>query len=158
MTPLDHASLGQLLAAYLDADYRWHVAGDWRPLRVGERAPLIETAYPAARHFGLVSAWNPHSRTRPETENRQQDAALCQALADNGCEFTPAFGSGLNRTWREPSWGVLDLPLEQFDALGRRFGQLGTLWWMRGDAVRLRMYATAPADASAQPMVDWLGA
>ena len=157
MTPLDHATLPQLLAAYLEADYRWHAGGQWQPLRVGAPAPLIEQAYPDAGQFGLLSAWNPHSRTRPEIENRRQDAALCQALADSDCEFTPAFGSGLNRTWREPSWGVLDLPLAQFDALGRHFGQLGTLWWARGEPVRLRMYA-ARHECPAHPCVDWPGA
>jgi hypothetical protein len=157
MTPLDHATLPQLLSAYLEADYRWHVGGQWQPLRVGEAAPTIEAAYPQARRFGLVSAWNPHSRSRPETENRSQDAALCKALADSGCEFTPAFGSGLNRTWREPSWGVLDMNADDFDALGRRFGQLGTLWWPRGATVRLRMYAPQ-GGCAAHPAVDWPGA
>lgn len=157
MSSLDHANLTQLLTAYLEADYRWHVGGQWQPLRVGELAPLIEAAYPQAGHFGLLSAWNPHSRPRPETENRSQDAALCQALADSGCEFTPAFGSGLNRSWREPSWAVLDMRPATFDALGRRFGQLGTLWWARGQAVRLRMYAD-PGETPAHPAVDWLGA
>ena len=47
-------------------------------------------------------------------------------------------------------------PLPEFDALSRRFGQLGTLFWQREQPVRLRMDAAAPASAAGHAFIDWL--
>src|SRR5690606_38674374 len=38
----------------------------------------------------------------------------------------------------------------------RQFGQLGGLWWERGQPVRLRMQAAKPAGFADDPQVDWL--
>ena len=40
--------------------------------------------------------------------------------------------------------------------LCRQFGQLGGLWWERGEPVRLRMQAAKPAAFPDVPVVDWL--
>jgi hypothetical protein len=77
-------------------------------------------------------------------------------LAAAGTVFLPAFASAPNRTWREPSWLVFDMAPHDFDALARRYGQLGTLWWRATDPVRLRMMATQPEGLPDELHVDWI--
>lgn len=146
------------MRAYLDAEYRWAHDGDWLSLAIGQPAPELDAAFPDATEFSLLSAWNPHSVERPEATNRAADATLHLALRDSGALYLPGFSSARNRSWREPSWVTIDLPLAQIDALSRRFGQLGTLHCRRGEAIRLRMYADRPESADAALPVDWLTA
>ena len=150
------ADILKLMRAYLDAEYRWARDGEWPSLAIGQTAPGLETAFPDAGVFGLLSAWNPHSVERPEATNRAADAALHLALRDSGALYLPGFSSARNRSWREPSWLVFGMDSGEFDALSRRFGQLGTLWWKPGAAVRLRMDARKPDGIAGEPHVDWL--
>ena len=48
---------------------------------------------------------------------QRDDAALHLALRDSGALYLPGFSSARNRSWREPSWVTVDLPLAQLDAL-----------------------------------------
>src|SRR3546814_3158532 len=66
------------------------------------------------------------------------------------------FGSALNRSWREPGWVVMGMTLDRFDALSRKYGQLGTLWWTYGQAGRLRVDAGRPAEFGDDEHIDWL--
>lgn len=150
------ATTATLLRAYLDADYRWEFDGQWRHLRIGTLEPAVEARFPDVNRFGLLSAWNPRSVERAPTENRAADDTLHLRLAHGGLSYRPAFSSARDRTWREPSWLVMGMSMEAFDALARRFGQLGTLWWQRGGQVRLRMYATRPTDCGDDSCVDWV--
>src|SRR5690606_365734 len=152
----DHAPLAELVPAYLAADYRWQHDGDWHDLRVGLQAPALELLYPDAASFGMLSAWNPHSVERSEAANREADALLHQELAATGLVFLPAFGSALDRSWREPGWVVVGMGVDGFDALSRRHGQLGTVWWTRGRAGRLRVDAARPPDFGDDEHIDWL--
>lgn len=151
-----HAPVADLVRAYLLADYRWQHEGDWHDLHVGLQAPAIELLYPAVETFGLLSAWNPHSIPRTEAANRDADRILHDALVAGGRPFCAAFASAPNRSWREPSWVVMAMPLAQFDALSRRYQQLGTLWWTLGRPVRLRVDATRPAGYEDDEFIDWL--
>ena len=152
------ARIAELLTAYCDADYRWELDGEWHPLVVGRPTHRLEQAFPQARRFGLLSAWNPQSVTLPEAINRSADEMLHAALLESGLAFRPGFSSARNRSWREPSWVVMDMALPVFDSLTRRFGQLGTLSWRRGEPIRLRMHATRPAAIAPHDQIDWLGA
>lgn len=156
MYAFDAARIAELTAAYLAADYRWELDGQWRWLRIGEPAPEVEAAFPDATRFALLSAWDPHSVPRPEPENRRADEALHSRLAAGPYPLRAAFSSAPDRSWREPSWLVVGMPPEPLDDLTRRFGQLGTLFWRRGAAVRLRMDAAAPPEYSDHPAIDWL--
>lgn len=151
------ARIAELLTAYCDADYRWELEGEWHPLVVGRPTHRLEQAFPQARRFGLLSAWNPQSVTLPDAINRSADEMLHAALLESGFPFRPGFSSARNRSWREPSWVVMDMALPTFDALTRRFGQLGTLSWRRGEPVRLRMHATRPTAVEPHDRIDWLG-
>ena len=158
MTPsdFDDARIVALMQAYLDADYRWERDGHWHALQIGTLAPELETAFPEGAAFGLLSAWNPYSVERPEHTNRLADESLNAALLASGAPFRPGFSSARNRTWREPSWLVVGMPMPDFDALARRFGQLATLYWDRNEPVYLRMYRTRPGDVR-PAFVDWAG-
>lgn len=150
------ARIAELVRAYLAAEYRWEMDGDWLNLRIGERVPEAARRFPEATRFGLMSAWNPHSVERPEAANRAADEALQRDLIDSGRRFQPAFSSAVNRSWREPSWLVIDLPPAEFDALSRRYGQLATLHWTAREAVRLRVDATRPRAFAHHADIDWL--
>jgi len=149
--------IASLVQAYLAADYRWELDGHWHPMRIGAHAQELEQAFPDARSFGLLSAWNPHSVERAEAVNRTEDEALNAALHESGFPYRAAFSSARNRTWREPSWIVMDMPLDAFDALARRFGQLGTVHGVAGGVTRLRVYHAPIALPRGGQLVDWLG-
>ena len=148
--------IAELVRAYLAAEYRWEMDGDWWNLCIGEQVPEAARRFPGATQFGLMSAWNPRSVERPEAANRAADEALQRDLIDSGRRFQPAFSSAVNRSWREPSWLVIDLPLVEFDALSRRYGQLATLHWTASGTVRLRVDATRPRAFAEHADIDWL--
>ena len=152
----DESRIAMLVQAYLDADYRWQQSGEWHHLRVGENAPAIDEAFPEATRFGLLSAWNPQSVVRADAENRAADEALRARLVGSGIICRPAFSAASDRSWREPSWLAVGMPSAAFDALAWRFGQLGTLRWRRGGAIRLRVYAHPVTLASPQDCIDWI--
>lgn len=149
-----------LLSAYLTANYRWQHGRNWHDLRIGLPAPGPELIHRDAGEFALLTAWDPQSVPRPEPVNRRADQALHDALLVSGRHFLPAFFSASDRSWREPSWMVMDLPQSDLDALGRRFGQLGMVTWRRGQALRLRMLAARPErlddPVELLDFVDWV--
>jgi hypothetical protein len=149
--------IATLLDAYYAAEYRWELDGEWRALRIGQRAPELEAFFPQSRRFGLLSAWDPQSIPRAESVNRRADEALHAGLLASGLPFRPGFCSAPNRSWREPSWVVMDMPDTDFDRLALRYGQLGTLTWSRGEPVSLRMYARQPLMAPDREHVEWTG-
>ena len=146
-----------LLDAYYAAEYRWELDGEWRQLRIGQAAPEIEACFPQSLSFGLLSAWDPQSIPRPDAVNRRADESLHSALLASGLPFRPGFCSAPNRSWREPSWVVMDMADADFDRLALRYGQLGTLAWKRGEPIRLRMYAQQPLMAKPRDFVEWTG-
>lgn len=156
MVVLPPERIASLMDAYLLAHYRWEDSGTWRWLRVGEATPELEDAFPEAQRFALVSAWNPQSLERDKATNQREDAQLHRLLVEAAFDVRPAFSSAPDRSWREPSWLVVDIDHAALDGLARRFGQLGTLSWERGRVVRLRMDAAPPAGLGAFPCVDWL--
>lgn len=156
MPTCDSTRIAELADAYLSAEYRWQLDGGWHWLRVGSPAPHVDATFPETTRFGLLSAWDPHSVPRSEAENRRADEALRHHLASSPYAFRPAFSSAPDRTWREPGWLVAGIPVEPLDDLSHRFGQLGTLFWRRGQPVRLRMHAMPPAGFEGHPDIDWL--
>lgn len=154
--PIDDTRLLELLHAYLDARYRWQRRDDWHDIVIGLPTPGLDLRYPDVASFGAISAWNPMSEPRTAVENRRADKALEAELTAMGLAHMPGFASAIDRSWREPSWIVLGMPVEAFDVLARRYGQLGTLWWSRETPVRLRMDARRPAGLEGDAHVDWL--
>jgi hypothetical protein len=156
MQALSPERIAELLDAYLLAHYRWELDGQWRWLHIGEPAPELDAAFPQAQRFALLSAWDPYSKPREKMINRREDAELHRLIVGSAYNSRAAFSSAADRSWREPSWLILDMGTDVLDALARRFGQLGTLAWERGQPVRLRMDAAPPPGFRAFPAVDWL--
>lgn len=152
------ARIADLVRAYRVAEYRWELDGEWLHLRIGQAAPALARQFPGARWFGLISAWDPYSIPRPEPVNRRADEQLQQDLAASGLAHRPAFSSAANRSWREPSWVVADMPPDRFDTLSRRHGQLAALAWPAEAAVRLRVDAARPFEVAPDDAIDWLHA
>lgn len=144
-----------LVRAYLAADYGWRAGDAWSPLRIGTRATALEARFPQARCFAVITAWDPQSIPRAEALNRAADAELQAALRDAGVDIVPACSASPDGQWREPGWLVCDLPVEALDALARRHGQLGTLCWPAGWAVRMRIGAICPPALVGCPDIDW---
>jgi len=147
--------IATLLEAYYGAEYRWELDGEWRALRIGHPATELEAFFPQSQKFGLLSAWDPQSIPREEAVNRRADESLHSALIASGLAYRPGFSSAPNRSWREPSWVVMDMPDPEFDRLALRYGQLGTLVWTRGQPIGLRMYARQPLMAKHHDHVEW---
>lgn len=153
---ISEARIAELTRAYLAAEYRWVLDGDWLNLYLGEPAPAIARRFPDAAQFALLSAWNPYSIERPKSVNHAADDAMQQELLESGRVFRPAFSSAVNRSWREPSWLVVDLPVVELDALSRRYGQLATLYWPAQEVVRMRVDAIRPFAFEDHAHIDWL--
>lgn len=145
-----------LVRAYVAAKYYWQHHGEWHPFAIGQPVPALEQLYPDVDGFGAISAWNPHSIQREESVNRDADRELQAELVASGRPFCPSYASAGNRAWREPGWMAMGLPVNEFDALLRRFRQLAGVWWMRGGLARLRVDAPCPPGFDGDEWVDWL--
>lgn len=154
---LPEAHLSALPAIYLAADYKWELHGQWSPIRIGEPVPALDAAYPDARRFGMMTAANPGHISRTDGENRSADRNLQRALDTLGLTYRPAFAAAHTRLWKAYNWLIVDPDEATFAELGRRFGQIGTLLWSRGQPVRLRMRARRPGAQAPHPHIDWVG-
>lgn len=146
-----------LPAVFMAADYKWELDGLWSSIRIGEPAPELDAAFPAARRFGMTAAANPGQIIRADTENRSGDEALQRTLTQLGLVHRPAFVAAHSRIWKAYNWLVIDPDEATFDGLTREFGQIGSLLWLRGQPVRLRMRARRPGMVAEHPHVDWVG-
>lgn len=157
MEGLPPAHIASLPAVFMAADYKWELHGVWSSLRIGERCPELDAAFPTARRFGITTAANPGQIIRADADNRSGDHALQRALTRLGLEHRAAFVAAHSRIWKAYNWLVIDPDDATFDALTREFNQIGSLLWSRGEPVRLRMRAHRPETVAEHPYVDWVG-
>jgi hypothetical protein len=147
--------IAALADAYLAARYSVAIDGrDW-PLSVGRKAGEVERRLMAGSYL-FLTAWNPASRPAPDAENRRADERLRDRFREFGHAAHPARGGDADGGNAEPGWLALDLPPAEADALAREFGQLGSLYWRRGEPLRLRMLAPRPAGYPGHPHLDWV--
>jgi hypothetical protein len=123
---------------------------------VGQHAADIERELGAGQYL-FITAWNPPSKPATPTENLTADERLQARLKQAGFQHHSALGCNAQGGAVEYGWMVLDVPLESADALAREFGQAGTLYWRRGEPVRLRMLWPQPTGTDEQPHIDWIG-
>lgn len=123
---------------------------------VGQTAADIEREL-GAQHYLFITAWNPPSKPATTAENLAADERLQARMKEAGFQHHSALGCNSQGGAVEYGWVVLDVPLESSDALAREFGQAGTLYWQRGEPVRLRMLWPQPAGIDEQPHIDWAG-
>jgi hypothetical protein len=106
-----------------------------------------------ARHgatsWAFVSAANPGSKRLSAAENRRRTHRLAAAIARRG--WTRYRGTGIDPSggWpEEPSYLVLDAPLEEVAALAARFGQAAIVHGTAGGRARLRWIESSPRSRS----------
>ena len=105
-------------------------------LRVGEPSPACDALLAQERcaSAALLTAWNPRSEPRPETENAASQATLVAELA--GRRWFEAEGSGDG--WPpEPSLLVAGLGRSEAAVLAARFRQHAFLYCETGRPVEL---------------------
>lgn len=153
----DRAREAALSRAYLRARYAVRAGGRWRALRIGAPPPpSLLRALPGLTRFGAITAYNPGSVPCDARRNAAADLRLRAALdALSAAAPLRTRARAPDGGWQEPGWLVPGLDAPALDRLARRFGQLGTLHWTAGGAVRLRMDAARPSGIAAHPYVDW---
>lgn len=153
---LPEPHIAALPAVFMAADYKWELDGLWSSIRIGEPAPELDAAFPDARRFGMTAAANPGQVIRADIENRSADEALQRTLTQLGLVHRPAFVAAHSRIWKAYNWLVIDPDEAIFDGLTREFGQIGSLLWLRGQPVRLRMRARRPESVGEHAHIDWV--
>ena len=152
----DETQRTELATAYALAHYFVTIGHREWLFGVGQTAEDIERELDA-RHYLFITAWNPPSRPATTAENLAADERLQARLKAAGFQHHSALGCNARGGAVEYGWVVLDVPLESGDALAREFDQAGTLYWERGDIVRLRMMWPRPAGSDEEPHIDWVG-
>jgi hypothetical protein len=144
-----------LLAAYLDTDYR--IDGDHGEvtLRIGGC-----TALPApvrGRVHAVLSACNPRSRLLTPAENAHADAALRDRIETMGVSWRPARGVGRSGDWPpEPSLWLQDIAVDRLDQLALAFEQNACVVVGADRRIRLRVYRADWRDQlPGHPDLDW---
>lgn len=145
----------ELARVYAAARYGATVQGRTIALHVGVPAVELERAWPGER-YAFLTAWNPASQPQSREANDRADAALCARLDQDGVARVAAWAEAPDGTWYEPGWLVHGLSLEMLDILAREYGQAGTLSWVHGEPVHLRMMLPRPATAAGLRWVDWV--
>jgi hypothetical protein len=149
-------SLGALARLYAAAHYFVVVGRQEWLFQVGQSAADVERQL-GARSYQFVTAWNPRSRPAGEARNLEAAEALERRLREADLSIHRALGCDAHGGAVEHGWLVLDIGWDQADALARDFGQAGTLYWLAGEPVRLRMQAPRPDDAADDMFTDWTG-
>jgi hypothetical protein len=152
--PLQLLDAEALASAYRAARYVADTPVGAIAVAVGATAPALEAAI-EARSCAFITAWNPASRPRDEEANRNADLALVAQLDMLELRRWPMQASAPDGGWGEPGWLLADIDPATLDRLARAFGQAGTLFWRRGEPVRLRMILPQPPGARCDA-TDWL--
>jgi hypothetical protein len=128
--PLDD----QLLAAYRDTRYHVRHAGGidfYIDKRSDELAALHDEKGVGSSAF--ITAWNPRSEETPREENDARNERLRRDLEALGLSWIGAEGIGPTG-WREESFLVLGISLEDATALARKYAQ-NAIVFTRSDGV-----------------------
>lgn len=149
-------ALGDLARLYAAAHYFVVVGRKEWLFQVGQSAADVERQL-GARSYQFVTAWNPRSCPAGEARNLEAAQVLEQRLRETSLSIHRALGCNAQGGAVEHGWLVLDVGWDQADALARDFGQAGTLYWLAGEPVRLRMQAPRPHDAPDDMFTDWTG-
>jgi hypothetical protein len=106
-------------------------------MKIGRRSPELENLYrnTGAKTATVITAWNPRSEKKSDTENAAAQTNLVAELERAGLAHLPALGADPKEEWKgEVSLLVLDASKETVEALGRKYGQ-NCIVWAAADAV-----------------------
>lgn len=138
------------MAAYRAARYRCWIGGLELNLTLDRPNPEVAAVLARAGVFtaACLTAWNPGSRLRADSLNRQAGQALDADLAALGLPVHPGEGLDPTGAWPpEPARLVLGIERGRAVALGRRYGQRALLWIDPDGSARLvdcRLPVTPP--------------
>lgn len=152
----DGEQLVRLATEYAAAHYFVTISHREWLFAVGQAATDVERELDAG-HYLFITAWNPCTRALSTAENHAADQQLQERLQQAGWRHHSALGCDTHGGAVEYGWVVLDMGMAESDALAREFGQAGTLYWSRGDRVRLRMLQACPPGWNSQDCIDWVG-
>ena len=144
----------QLAHAYAVAHYFVTIGRREWLFCVGQHAEEIEPQLEGQTYL-FITAWNPAPEAATAAENLQADERLEALIRDSGLPHYRSLGSNAQGGAVEYGWLVVDAPESLADAWGREFGQAATLYWRRGQAVRLRMLWPRPVGLADDPYTDW---
>ena len=150
------ALTARLAADYAAAHYFVTIGHKEWLFGVGQPASDIERQLGAGSYL-FITAWNPAPQSATVAENMLADERLQARLRDSGLAHHSSLGSDAQGGAVEHGWVVLDAPVASADAWAREFGQAATLYWKRGEPVRLRMLWPRPAGIADQAHTDWAG-
>lgn len=144
----------QLAHAYAAAHYFVTIGRREWLFCVGQHAEDIEPQLEGTSYL-FITAWNPAPEAATAAENLQADERLEALIVSSGLPHYRSLGSNAQGGAVEYGWLVVDAPESLADGWGREFGQAATLYWRRGQAVRLRMLWPRPAGLADDPYTDW---
>ena len=146
----------ELATAYAAAHYFVTIGHREWLFGVGQMAEDIEREL-GAECYLFITAWNPAPNAATVSQNMAADEHLQARIREGRFRHHSSLGSNAQGGAVEYGWLVLDVPAETGDAWARQFGQAATLYWKRGEAVRLRMLWPRPPDVADRPCIDWVG-
>jgi len=155
-TAIQDEQTAQLATAYAVAHYFVTIGHREWLFGVGQLADDVEREL-GAGHYLFITAWNPAPSAATVAQNTAADERLQARIRDGGFRFCSSLGSNAQGGAVEYGWVVLDVPVETADAWAREFGQAATLYWRRGEPVRLRMLWPRPPGVADEPYTDWAG-
>ena len=85
----------------------------------------------------LLTAWNPEGKKVSQQENLKAMESLELALNEMKLPFLPGMGSDPKGAWKEESYLILGIALDQAESLGRQFQQNAFVWIEIGHGPRL---------------------
>ncbi|QYR52191.1 DUF3293 domain-containing protein [Lysobacter soyae] len=143
-----------LVDAFLETAYIAECDDGQVEIAIGHLAAQLE-ARVAGKCLGFITAWNPGAERLSDEENNAADRDLVHVIDSHRVERFPMHAVSPDGVWFEAGWLVSDVSRVTLDQWARRFGQLGTLWWQRGHAVKLRVYHPKIAHSD-NVFIDWI--
>jgi hypothetical protein len=107
--------------------------------RIGEMSQGLEGLFvnQAFETAALITACNPKGINQGHHENQRAMEDLKVSLNEMKLPFHPGLGSDSKGAWKEESYLILGIALDQAETLGRQFQQNAFVWIETGHAPRL---------------------
>ena len=107
--------------------------------RIGEMKQGLEDLFvnEAIETAALITACNPKGIKQGHHENQRAMEDLKFSLNEMKLPFLPALGSDPKGAWKEESYLILGIALDQAENLGRQFQQNAFVWIETGHAPSL---------------------
>lgn len=120
----------EIISAYKATNYRVLSDPEFR-LRVDERSEELLKLYQLTRSnsAAFITAWNPFSEQKSQSENDQSNALLRADLEALGAEILPGFGAWPDDpTKGEDSFFAVGISQKDAELLGRKYKQNAILF------------------------------